>query len=90
MESVCLRAPVWHAVLAVKDCASRARQPGCVPDGLRCGVRLRARRQTAYARGDGEPVMKIINEVIHGDCIEVLREVPSESVGLVVTDPRTG
>jgi DNA modification methylase len=34
--------------------------------------------------------MKIINEVIHGDCIEVLRGVPSESVGLIVTDPPYG
>ncbi|MDB6104018.1 MAG: methylase [Gammaproteobacteria bacterium] len=34
--------------------------------------------------------MQIINEVIHGDCIEVLRRVPSESVDLIVTDPPYG
>ena len=29
----------------------------------------------------------MINEVIHGDCLEVLRDTPAESVGLVYLDP---
>ena len=31
-----------------------------------------------------------INEVLHGDCIELLREIPDESVDLVLTDPPYG
>lgn len=31
-----------------------------------------------------------INEIMHGDCIELLREIPDESVDLVLTDPPYG
>jgi site-specific DNA-methyltransferase (adenine-specific) len=34
--------------------------------------------------------MEFSNQILHGDCIEVLRSVPAESVGLVVTDPPYG
>ncbi|NER93520.1 MAG: DNA methylase [Symploca sp. SIO1B1] len=31
-----------------------------------------------------------LNKIIHGDCIEVMRQMPSESVHLIVTDPPYG
>jgi DNA modification methylase len=34
--------------------------------------------------------MSNINEVVQGDCVEVLRTIPSESVDLVLTDPPYG
>ena len=33
---------------------------------------------------------EFINEVLHGDCIGILREIPDESVDLVLTDPPYG
>jgi site-specific DNA-methyltransferase (adenine-specific) len=34
-----------------------------------------------------QPIDVFTNRVIHGDCIEVLKTMPSESIDLVVTDP---
>ena len=34
-----------------------------------------------------KPIESFINQVIHGDCITVMRSMPSESIDLVVTDP---
>lgn len=31
-----------------------------------------------------------LNEILHGDCIEIMREIPDESVDLVLTDPPYG
>lgn len=38
----------------------------------------------------GDDLMSIINNVIHGDCIEVMRGMEAESVNLVLTDPPYG
>ena len=32
-------------------------------------------------------IEKNINSIIQGDCIEVLKEIPDESIDLVITDP---
>lgn len=34
-----------------------------------------------------KPIESLINQVIHGDCIDVMASMPSESIDLVVTDP---
>ncbi len=34
-----------------------------------------------------KPISSFLGQVIHGDCIRVMRSMPSESVDLVVTDP---
>lgn len=33
------------------------------------------------------PIHSFLNQLIHGDCIQVMRTMPSQSVDLVVTDP---
>jgi DNA modification methylase len=35
-------------------------------------------------------INEIINQVIHGDCLEVLKEIPDNSIDAVVTDPPYG
>ncbi|MBE9117270.1 DNA methylase [Lusitaniella coriacea LEGE 07157] len=37
-----------------------------------------------------ENVLPFVNQILHGDCIEVMRQIPSRSVHLVVTDPPYG
>ena len=39
---------------------------------------------------EGVNIMSIINNVIHGECIEVMRGMEAESVDLVLTDPPYG
>jgi len=34
-----------------------------------------------------QPIESFVNQVIHGDCVVILRSLPNESVNLVVTDP---
>ena len=34
-----------------------------------------------------KPIESFVNQIIHGDCTDVLRDIPRESVDLVVTDP---
>lgn len=34
--------------------------------------------------------MKYLNKIIHGDCLEVMKELPDKSIDLVLTDPPYG
>src|SRR5437879_6231563 len=34
-----------------------------------------------------KPIESFVNQVIHGDCIPIMRSMPAESIDLVVTDP---
>jgi DNA modification methylase len=34
-----------------------------------------------------QPIAAYINRVIHGDCIEVMRTMPSSSIDFILTDP---
>jgi len=43
--------------------------------------------QTEPAGPSRKPISAFLGQVICGDCVEVMRSMPSESVGLVVTDP---
>ena len=46
--------------------------------------------KTKKFRKVGDKLAIKINEILHGDCIELLREIPDESVDLVLTDPPYG
>jgi len=39
---------------------------------------------------EGDKLAIKVNEIMHGDCIELLREIPDELVDLVLTDPPYG
>lgn len=42
-------------------------------------------------RGQLEPNLdKWLNKIIHGDCLEVMRDIPDKSIDLVLTDPPYG
>lgn len=28
-----------------------------------------------------------MNEIIHGDCLEIMKKIPNKSIGIVCTDP---
>ena len=36
---------------------------------------------------EAQTTLSYINRIIHGDCIEVMAQMPAESIDLVVTDP---
>ena len=59
---------------------------------------LNSKPRIFNARGIGQSICKslgkggvcVLNQVIHGDCLEVLRTMPDNSVDAVVTDPPYG
>ena len=62
-----------------------ARGPG--RSARRHGEQEAARRTQLIRFGKGHPYVRVINRVISGDCIEVLKQLPDRSIDFVLTDP---
>ena len=36
---------------------------------------------------DNDPLAKFRNKIVQGDCLEVMKEIPDNSINLILTDP---
>ena len=36
---------------------------------------------------DSDPIVQFKNQIIHGDCFEILKSIPDGSIDAVITDP---
>jgi DNA modification methylase len=79
----------YHAVLAVKlEVASKSEDDAT--SNLTAPLRRDPRVAGNSAQAWRAAVMEFSNQILHGDCVELLRSLPAKSIDLVVTDPPYG
>ena len=59
----------------------------CNHDWIECGDEKMCLLCGQVVKEEEQGIDKFINQIIHGDCLEVMKEIPDNYVDLVVTDP---